>query len=102
MTSDKYTLQELHTQTARISWQELERHFARGVVICVAGALDLVAVATAFANDDRVAVERWLASGQVRHLDVQTAKDWATGDPELWAVVTAPWVIVQERQPVDG
>jgi hypothetical protein len=100
MTSHKYTRQDLHTQTARISWQELERHFARGVVICVAAALDLVAVATAFANDDRPTVERWLAAGQVQHLDVQTAKGWAAGEPELWAVVAAPWVIVQEREPV--
>lgn len=92
-----YSLQDLHAQTARVAWQELEKHFARGVVIRVAGELDLVEVATRFANDDRPAVESWLASSQVKPLDTATARDWAGRDPELWAVVVAPWVVVQER-----
>ena len=97
MSSKNFTLQELHTETARISWQELEVHFARGVVIKVASDLDLVEVAVGFANDDKPAVERWITAGQVEHLGVETARDWSGRDPELWAVVVAPWVVVQER-----
>lgn len=92
-----YSPQDLHAQTARVAWQELEKHFARGVVIRVAGELDLVEVATCLANDDKPAVESWLASGQVKQLDAATARDWAERDSELWAVVVAPWVVVQER-----
>ena len=34
----------LNTETARISWQELERHFARGALLTVSPGLDLVEV----------------------------------------------------------
>ncbi|RRQ21790.1 DUF2288 domain-containing protein [Thiohalobacter thiocyanaticus] len=91
-----HTPESLNQETARIRWAELERHFARGVVIRVARELDLVAVAVAFANDDRAAVEAWLEGGALNHLDTDTARDWRERDPELWAVVTAPWVLVQE------
>ena len=96
MASKNHTLQEMHAETARVNWQELEVHFARGVVISVASELDLVEVAVGLANDDKAAVERWVTAGQVEHLGVETARDWSDRDPELWAVVVAPWVVVQE------
>jgi hypothetical protein len=97
MSSKNYTVQELHTKTARVNWQELEVHFARGVVIRVASDRDLVEVAVAFANDDKPAVEHWITAGQVEHMGMETASDWSGRDPDLWAVVVAPWVVVQER-----
>ncbi len=36
MTEDGCSSGDLHEQTARIHWQELETHFARGVVIRIA------------------------------------------------------------------
>ena len=97
MTENKRTRGDLHQDTARVYWQELETHFARGVVIRVAGELDLVEVATCFANDDKAAVDEWIGSGQIGRLSTKTAKDWSGGNPELWGVVVAPWVVVQER-----
>jgi len=97
MSSKNHTVQELHAETARITWQELEVHFARGVVIRVASDLDLVEAAVGFANDDKQAVECWINAGQVEHLGMETARDWNERGPELWAVVVAPWVVVQER-----
>lgn len=98
MSQREHSLQDLHAQTARVDWQTLEKHFARGVVIRVDGDLDLVEVATCFANDDKAAVARWMTAGRVGHLDTETARDWAGRDPQLWAVVVAPWVVVQERK----
>jgi len=92
-----YTQEDLNLETARVYWQELETHFARGVVIQVASHLDLVEVATALANDDKQVVENWINRGEVQHLTMPVAKDWSSRDPELWAVVVAPWVVVQER-----
>ena len=94
----RYSKAELNTQTARLSWPELEPHFARGVVLRVAPEIDLVEVATCFANDDKPAVEQWLSEGAIRHLDTGTASRWRDGNPDLWAVVVAPWVVVQERE----
>jgi len=98
MTGKQYSRQDLHLETARISWQELETHFARGVVVRVDSDLDLVEVAYCFANDDKPAVEDWINNGKVQHLGMHEAKDWGRRDPELWAVVVAPWVVVQERK----
>jgi hypothetical protein len=98
MTEKIYTKEELNRETARINWPELETHFARGVVLCVDTGLDLVEVATCIANDDKAAVEAWINAGKVAHLDMFTAKDWGGRDPDLWAVVVAPWVVVQERE----
>ncbi len=89
---------EMLAQTARIHWPELERHFARGAVLQVAADLDLVAVAAALADDDKAAAGDWLNHGQLRQLDAAVAKAWASGEPQLWAVVVAPWILVQERR----
>jgi hypothetical protein len=57
-----------------------------------------VAVATCFTNDDKLAAEQWINDGRVRRLGMDTAKDWEAREPELWAVVVAPWVLAQERK----
>lgn len=85
-------------ETAAISWQELQPFFARGAVLRVEGGLDLVAVAEALAEDDKGRIVPWLASGELRKLEVLGAEDYLARDPQLWAVVVAPWVLVQERE----
>lgn len=87
---------KLNGETARLSWKELERHFARGVVIRVATGLDLVEVALRFARDDRARVAALLESGQVARVSDAEALDWQERGAELWGVVVAPWVLVQE------
>ena len=44
--------QKLNLETARIGWGELQRHYARGVLINVGEGLDLVEVAAYMAADD--------------------------------------------------
>lgn len=84
-------------ETAKISWTELERFFARGMLLRVARDLDLVSVAVAIAADDTQQVVQWLSAGLVERVQSETAADFAARDPELWAVVVSPWVCVQER-----
>ncbi|MRH79167.1 DUF2288 family protein [Spiribacter sp. C176] len=86
----------MNNETARIRWAELERHFARGVVMRVASDLDLVAVAAAFVRDDEAAVMDWMSTRRVWRASTEDAQDWHQRDPDLWAVVAAPWVLVQE------
>lgn len=87
---------KLNAETGKLTWKELERHFARGVVIRVAGELDLVAVAAAMAEDDKAALERWLTGGEVARASAEEAEGWHRRDAVFWAVVVAPWVLVQE------
>jgi hypothetical protein len=88
---------KLLAETAKIAWPELERFFARGMLLRVARDLDLVTVAAAIAEDDTAQVAQWLSSGLVERMQADTAADFAARDPELWAVVVSPWVCVQER-----
>lgn len=88
---------EINAQTARIAWAELERHFARGVVIWVAPDLDLVEVAVHMARDDKPFIEQHMTGGKLIQLTDEQASNWAGREAELWAVVAAPWVLVQER-----
>mgnify|MGYP003440797313 CR=1 FL=1 len=49
------------------------------------------------AEDDKASISAWLAAGQVNALSAAQAEDLLARDPPLWAVVVAPWVLVQER-----
>jgi hypothetical protein len=90
--------ERMNLETARIHWRELERYFAGGKVIQVAPALDLTEVAACLAEDNVAQVKMWMAAAQVQLLDDETAQRWAQELPEdLWAVVVAPWVLVQQR-----
>jgi len=95
--SDEALWGELNSQTARISWKELERYFARGVLVRVSPEQDLVAVAMTLVRDRAGKVEELIAGGLLQRATDEHARDWSDRDPELWAVVVAPWVLVQER-----
>jgi len=86
----------LNNETGKLSWKELERHFARGAVIKVAVELDLVNVASTFAQDNKAQVESWLLCSQVIRANEDDAIKWETNQQEFWAIVTVPWVLVQE------
>ncbi len=81
-----------------ISWDELARHFARGVVITVSVRLDLLNVAKGFAADDKALVEQWLAAEDVARASDDDARAWVERSPSFRCVVTAPWVLVQEME----
>jgi hypothetical protein len=86
----------LNAQTGRIGWPELARHFARGNVICVAQGEDLVAVAEALVEDRADEVARLHESGRLHRATDDDAVDWQETGAVFWAVVVAPWVLVQE------
>lgn len=87
----------LNGQTAQLTWPELERHFARGIVIKVSNELDLIEVAAHMVKDDKKAMARWTQSSQVDPVNEQDAKDWHQRQPVFWSVVVAPWVLIQEK-----
>lgn len=98
MTDQSSTLYaKLLGETAPIRWQELQPFFARGALLWVEGNQDLVAVAQAVAENDQARVAQWMNEGLVGRLEDARAADLHTRDPQLWAVVVAPWVLVQER-----
>ena len=89
-------LAHFNAQTARLAWSEMVRHFARGVVVKVAPGMDLVGVAVAMAQDRVDEIEDWSRAGQIQRAGDDDALYWHEQNSEFWAVVVAPWVLVQE------
>lgn len=87
---------EILGETAAIDWAELAPWFAKGQLLWVAGDLDLVAVAEAIASDDKDLVARLMQEGRLGRMSDEQAADLHRRDPELWATVVRPWVLVQE------
>ena len=94
-----HTRDLLNAQTGRLAWAELARHFARGVVVCVAPGQDLVEIAERLVTNDADTVERLYESGFLRRALDEDAMHWQQHDQEFWAVVVAPGVLVQELAP---
>jgi len=88
--------QALLGETAKIPWRELQRFFAAGKAILIDSKLDLIAVATEITNNNKVAIEQWIADNKVMPVPDEKAKQWVKEDSTVWAVVVKPWVLIQE------
>ena len=99
-TKPSETLDELKTslnqQTSKITWEELQRFYASGSVIGIKTGMDLIEVACQFSLDNKESVGKWLEDGSVFKVEDQHAKLWYEKKSSHWAVVVAPWVLVQE------
>jgi hypothetical protein len=90
--------QEYHGQTARIHWHDLQTYYAQGSVVSVAPQLNLVDVAVQLGMDNTACFQQWIDAGDVASVSDQQALAWYEANEELWAVVAAPWVLVQRRE----
>ena len=86
---------KLNLETARIHWHELQTHFARGMVIWVAAELDLVNIAHLIAADNSAAIALLMHEGKLAPVSTAQAQQFWQHNTALWAVVVAPWVLVQ-------
>jgi len=87
--------ERLSQECGVIHWNELARHFARGVVIKVDETLDLIAVGVSFAEDASDVVQDWLKQGLVKKASDDDARVWAKEETKFICIVAAPWVLVQ-------
>ena len=88
---------EYHQQTARIPWHELQTYYAAGSVVRVGGDLNLVEVAVQLGMDNTEQFQAWIAAGDVAAVSEAESQVWFDSNPTLWAVVAAPWVLVQDK-----
>ncbi len=87
---------KLNRETAKISWSELARFYASGAVVEVDASQDLIDVAKAMAEDNASRIAELMADGLLNKVDDRRAQDWQRDNQTLWAVVVAPWVLVQD------
>lgn len=99
---NKETIENLHQQTAKIEWKELQRFFAQGVLLKVKEQQDLIRVAGLFVEDNKQAVNKLLEAKQVVRCSDDDARKWQKINQLLWTVVAAPWVLVQEVSQQDN
>lgn len=90
---------KLNRETAQIKWAELQKFFAQGRAIWVDPSLDLIAVAKLVASDDSSAVKQLMDKKQLAAVADECAANWFECDQLVWAVVSAPYVLVQEPAP---
>ena len=94
LTEDKLRA-EFHAQTAKISWHNLQTHYASGAVVIVAAGLNLVEVAVQLQQDNKALFEHWIASEQVAAVTDVQGQQFYESNQDFWAVVAPPWVLVQ-------
>ena len=87
--------EELTASAGWLLWEDLARHFARGVVVVVSPQLDLIEVASIMAMDDRARFSDWMGAGLVGAATDDHARVWAGEGSALRAIVVAPWILVQ-------
>ena len=90
------TEQKMNLETARIGWDALQRFFAKGVVVIVEPGTDLVKTAALCVDNDSGGIQEMIDRGAMRGAEIEDARRWNDDQAELWAVVVAPWVLVQE------
>ena len=89
---------EIHAETSKIAWSELQRFFAAGKAIYVAADLDLVEVAVQVSTDNSALVRQWMDAGKIAPVSDDQARCWIDKDATVWAVVVKPWVMVQDMK----
>jgi hypothetical protein len=94
--------EHLAGESGVISWPELQRHFARGVVLVAELPLDFLDVAMALAGDDVKITSEWMRSGRLHKATDDCARRWDENQARFRAVVVAPWVLVQELPPTES
>ena len=86
---------KLNLETARIGWGELQRFYARGNVVRVAEDQDLIEVGVALVRDRKDEFQQWINDGKVAEVKPDEAQRWHDEEASVWALVVAPWVLVQ-------
>ena len=95
ITSEELIRGKLNSETARIPWKELQRHFAGGYTFVVDIKLDLVEVGYQFQVDNAQQIEIWLNEKLIQQVANDQAREWYNNDESLWACVVKPWVLLQ-------
>lgn len=94
--NEKKTREQLQQECAPIFYNEIERFFAKGMVVLVARNSDIIDVALMIQDDNAQALKKMIDDGQVVRAHDEHAIKWSQQNAQLMAVTAVPWVLVQE------
>ena len=89
---------DLHLETAKIPWTELQRFFAGGKLLLLDNQEDMLDVAASLVANDVDRLQALIQEELLIHPNDDKAKQWHAEQAMLWAVVLKPWVLVQENK----
>ncbi len=95
MTDKTLIRDELLRQMGEMDYGELTPYLGR--LVKISPRLDLIDAAVAVCADEATRVERWAKEGLLGRVTEDDLRAWHARRPRFRAVVTAPWVLVQER-----
>lgn len=90
--------EKLHSETALMHWLDLQTFFAKGMVLSIDKSLDLIKTAVLFAEDMADDLAPQIESEMITHPSNDQARAWYEENIELWTVVVAPYILVQEQK----
>ena len=93
--NNQQLIARLNSETAKIAWHDLQKHYALGNVLAVAEDGDLIKVAIALHEDNATQVQQWLSEKVVFEVSDQQALQWFESNATVWALVIPPFVLVQ-------
>lgn len=94
MTEDK---QRFERDLATVSWRELRIHLQRDAIVTVAPELDLIAVATAVADDNTLQVQGWIAHYQLSKPTANQLQQWESNLKHPFRMlIVQPYILIQE------
>jgi len=103
MTDQTSTLYaKLLGETAIIEWKALERFWAEGDLVWVDPSLGLITVGEAMAENRGEIFAKWRSDGTVGPVSAEQALELQSRDPEIWAVVVSPFIVIQVKRPADA
>jgi hypothetical protein len=88
--------QELKGECAPVFYKEIEKFFAKGMLVLISEALDIIDVALSIQNNEVKQMQTWVDAKQVIRVHDKHAKNWSKTNEPLMAITAVPWVLVQE------
>ncbi len=89
--------QQLTAELGVISYIEMQKFFAKGIILVVDPSLNIIDAAFKIHCDDSACIEGWIHDKLLTRAHDEHAKKWLKSNTSLQAVTVAPWVVVQEQ-----
>ncbi len=94
--NEKKTREQLQQECAPLFYKEVERFFAKGMLVLVSKNVDIINVALIIQDDNVQALQKLIDEGQVVRVNDNHAIQWSQQQSQLLAVTAVPWLLVQE------
>lgn len=86
----------LESESGYLSWNELEKHFSRGVVRIISSNRNLIDLAIDIAQNNTKNISSALSNNNITEPTDAQAIQWQQQNSNFFCIVVAPFVLIQE------